>query len=210
VAKDTPRLWILADGTSLSFDGSIREMHSSDLTITDEPVETGVVVSDHAFMAPAQFEMDGRVTTSQVHPTIGDPFGVGDSRADAAWAYLKNLQKSATPFQIQTGLQLYQNMVIKSLSAVQDKDSSSVLDFHAILREVIQVSTQNVTFPPRKPKKPSRTASPKVSAGEKSPDPVTTPQQTSLLLQGLFAGGIVTPDQIKAAAGPMAASQAGQ
>jgi hypothetical protein len=215
------RAWFLADGTALSFDTNIREMHASELTVTDNPVETGVVVSDHAYMQPDRLDMDARVSDVSIHGVNGaDPFSsteiddFGDvslssvSRSQAAWKILTDLQRSAQPFQVQTGLKLYQNMVIISLSGTQDKDTANVLDFHVTLRAIEIVSTQTVTFPPRKPKKPSRTASPKVSSGEKSADPVTSPQSASLLLQSLWGAGIVSPQDSANAGAQLAAAQA--
>lgn len=215
------RAWFLADGTALSFDTNIREMHASELTVTDNPVETGVVVSDHAYMQPDKLDMDARVSDVSIHgiDAFNDPFSsvetddFGDvslssvSRSQAAWKILTDLQRSAQPFQVQTGLKLYQNMVIVSLSGVQDKDTANVLDFHVTLRAVEIVSTQAVTFPPRKPKKPSRTASPKVDSGEKSGEPVTSLTQAESYLHALFVGTV--PDaQSKNAADQLAAAQA--
>jgi hypothetical protein len=91
---------------------------------------------------------------------------------------------------VQTGLRLYQNMVITNLSADQDKDTAAFLGFHASLREVLIVSTQTVTYPPRAPGKTTRQASKKVSGGEQKGQPVTDPVKAkSVLDQGIVVDG---------------------
>lgn len=185
------RVWILGGGQEdVVFDAVIREAHTSELEVTDNPVETGVMVSDHAFMRPKRLEIEADVSDNWLHgfdPQTGlaipDPFFSSKaSRSAAAWDILLGLQASAAPFSVQTGLKLYDNMVIETLACEQDAASAAILSFRATLREVIRVSTQTVTYPPRQPGKTNRQASKKVDAGQKKTDPVTDPKQAQSLL----------------------------
>jgi hypothetical protein len=185
--KDVQRAFFFADGASpsvVAFDIVVSESHTSDLEITDNPVETGVVVSDHAFAKPDTLELVLMVSDTLLTPALNpDPFSSIISRAATGWNWLKGLQKSAVPFEVQTGLQLYQNQLIGRLSAMQDKDKAGVLIVTASLREVQIVSTQTVTFPPRKAGKTTRQASAPVDQGNVATTPVTA--QSTLLNQAL-------------------------
>jgi hypothetical protein len=194
VGQAVDRVWVIPQGdglTNISFDAVVRESHSSELTITDNPLETGVVVSDHAFMQPLRLDIEGAVTDTWLHATdpqgraVPDPFASSTSRSQVAWALLQDIQAAAEPFTLQTGLRAYFNMVIVSLSVDQDKDSAAALFFRASLREVILVSTQTVTYPPRAAGKTARQAAKKVTSGEKQPAQVTDPNSAATFLYQL-------------------------
>ncbi len=140
---------ILRSIGGLTFDGVFREDHESTLTVTDNPVETGVVVSDHAFMMPARVTINAGVSDTPLHLLDGDAYVAAVRRSQRAYELLVALQTAAEPFDVQTGLLLYKNMVVLTLRAGQDAASAGVLDFTAVLREVQIVNTQAVTYPAR-------------------------------------------------------------
>lgn len=215
------RLWIMGTDENgnkqppFSFDAVLSESHTSKLAIMENPVETGVVVADHAFMLPRELEIqavvsdvwlgmrpDGQTDGSkaqQVGPVAKDkdwlvPSEGGDtsSRHQRAWQSMLGLQASANPFSVQTGLLIYDNMLIVELSANQDKRTASTLLFTAKLREVLVVSTETVKYPPRGDKKTTRAASKKTTSGEKQAvAPAAEQKKASLALQGLRATGAV-------------------
>lgn len=134
----------------LVFDAVFEEQHNSDLQVTDNPVETGVVVSDHAFMLPLRCTIIAGVTDTPLRTPSDDAFVNGVSRSKEAFRLLQELQKAAEPFDVQTGLRLYQNMVCLSVRATGDKASENSVSFTAELREIQIVTTETVTYPPRK------------------------------------------------------------
>lgn len=188
------RVWIIPKGNEgagvedtigteiFAFDTIVREGHTSELEVTENPVETGVVVSDHAFMKPARLEIEGAVGDvwlygqDEIGNPIDDVFASSVSRSAVAFQKLLGLQRSAELFSVQTGLKLYPNMIVASLSADQDAETAAILLFRASLREVIRVSTRKVTFPPRKPQKPHRQGSKAVNGGEAKGTPASDQQ----------------------------------
>lgn len=165
----------------LVFDAVFEESHDADLEITDNPVETGVVVSDHAFMTPLRVKIFAGVSDTPLTTSTDDPFASDAGRSRRAFELLTELQKRAEPFDLQTGLKLYRNMLVKSLRTSQDKDTSGALIFAAELREVIIVNTQVVRYPPRKPGATKRQAGPKKEKGEQQGKEVTAqPKKKSL------------------------------
>lgn len=178
----------------LVFDAVLREQHESALEVTDNPVETGVVVSDHAYMLPLRVTIEAGVSDVSLRELSPDPFGQGKSRSVEAFRLLQLLQSRAEPFDVQTGLRLYRNMVCTRVSTEQDKDSAGALVFTAELREVLVSSTQTVTYPPRKTGKTAQQANKKKEKGEQQSKPVTEEQpakRRSILrsVQSALGGG---------------------
>ena len=193
----------------LVFDAVFEETHEAELEVTDNPVETGIVVSDHAFMKPLKVTLSAGVSDTPLkgwgggyqiaqgalsgggsgagkdfwsRSATNDPFASDAGRSKRAYELLTELQKRAEPFDLQTGLKLYKNMVCTSVRTSQDKDSSGALLFTAELREVIVVYTQVVKYPPRKPGATKRQASAKKDKGEQQGKEVTSKQEKSDLI----------------------------
>lgn len=165
-----------------AFDAVFEEGHQSDLEVTDNPVETGVVVSDHAYMKPLQLTLKAGVSDTPLNDleSQGDPFASDTGRAQRAYELLTALQAKAEPFDVQTGLKLYKNMVCTSIRTNQDKDTDSVLIFEATLREVLIVTTKTVKYPPRKKGTTQRQASKKQDAGEQQGKEVAADKSSSM------------------------------
>ena len=180
-ALNQQQVAIIRSMGGLVFDAVFEETHEADLEVTDNPVETGVVVSDHAFMKPLRVKISAGVSDTPLAAITDDPFASDAGRSRRAFELLTELQKRAEPFAMQTGLKLYENMVCTSIRTSQDKDSSGALLFTAELREVIIVYTQVVTYPPRKPGATKRQAGPKKDKGEQQGKEVTEkPKKQSL------------------------------
>lgn len=181
MADTTPvqRAWILGGLTpDFAFDAVIRESHTQEQVIPEEPVETGVVLSDHAYLRPARLSIEAAVSDIAFHPGDpdgDDPFASSTSRSVKAFDMILKLQASATPFSVQTGLKLYDNMMIVNLTTDQEAATSSALIFRAELQRVTPASTQTVTYPPRKPGKPAHQGANKVDNGQQT---ATNPEAT--------------------------------
>lgn len=178
---NTQQVAIIRSMGGLVFDAVFDETHEAELEVTDNPVETGIVVSDHAFMKPLKVSLSAGVTDTPLVVATDDQFASDAGRSRRAYELLTELQKRAEPFDLQTGLKLYENMICTSIRTSQDKDSSGALLFTAELREVIIVYTQVVKYPPRKPGATKRQASAKKDKGEQQGSEVTDkPKKQSL------------------------------
>lgn len=102
----------------------MRENHMSSLGITENPIETGASVTDHAYVNPKSLTLE-----------------FADGNAAATYNALVRFQESRVPFVVVSGLFIYTNMLIKSLSATRDAATSRILDGRAELQEIIIVST---------------------------------------------------------------------
>ena len=187
-ALNQQQVAIIRSMGGLVFDAVFEETHEADLKVTNNPVETNVVVSDHAFMKPLRVKISAGVSDTPLAAVTDDPFASDAGRSRRAFELLTELQKRAEPFDLQTGLKLYENMICTSIRTSQDKDSSGALLFTAELREVILVYTQVVTYPPRKPGATKRQAGPKKDKGEQQGKEVTNPaEKKSLIKKGADA-----------------------
>lgn len=108
----------------------ISERHSSELDITEIPIETGAKITDHAVIVPKRITLDA-----------------ADSGAAATYAALVAFQESRVPFTLVTGLSIYNNMLIKRIDADRDAQFSRILRCRCDLQEVILVGTAYAADP---------------------------------------------------------------
>lgn len=196
----------------ITFDAITVEDHQSDLSITENPIESGAAIADHAVIQPKRVTINGvmvdhdhssfsgsipflgnirgavdflnniplpvNVATktaqtiakagrliSQGAAALGGVTGAfggarklapflpdfsvpellsgaigGDSRVQKCYADLLASQKSGETIEIQTGIHLYKDMLIESISVSQSQDGSATFTIAA--REIFIVDTQ--------------------------------------------------------------------
>lgn len=196
---------------TITFDVVTTEDHQSDLSITENPIESGAAIADHAVIQPKQVTING-VMVDHDHSTFGldlpfignirggidflnnfplpvkvitqtsqtiaragrvisqvagaysqaksilnqartiapflPDFGLGglldssagDGRVQKCHADLVACQKSGETIDIQTGINLYKNMLIQSVAVNQSQDGSATFTITA--REIFIVETQ--------------------------------------------------------------------
>lgn len=181
------------------FDSVIRESHKFEIAITENPVETGVSMADHAYAKPDILTMEVRVSdTPMLRDDQGTPseklaytqgwkFSGHGWRSVYAWQEILRKAKSFAVFDVQTGLRLYTNMMFESGSAEQTKDTAGVLKATIQLHQVTFATTATVVYPPRAPGKPARKAAPVANGGKKEAEEAKPAEvkPISLAAQGL-------------------------
>lgn len=131
------------------FDAYLKMTHTSRLTITDQPVQTGAALTDHAYLEPRELSMD--IGMSNVAKSFVDgQFTGGYSRSVTAYEVLKQLQALRVPVQVHTRLGLYENMLVEVLSAPDDYTTLYGLQCTVTFREIMvaQVKTVKVSARP--------------------------------------------------------------
>lgn len=106
----------------------ISEEHESEMEIAEHPVEKGAKISDHAWRLPYRVTLES---------------AIAGERGVASFQQLLDVQAAAEPFSLVTGLKVYQNMLIKRLTATRDRENARVLKFEAELQEVVIVNTES-------------------------------------------------------------------
>lgn len=132
---------------SYSFDVTFFERHQADVDITEQPIELGADITDHAFVKPLRLSVGGAV--SDVPLRANPSFDASSSNARSSSAYQSVLKSMYTRqlITVQTGLANYPNMVMESLEAAQDKSTPDVFNFVMNLRQIFIVSVKNVAVP---------------------------------------------------------------
>jgi hypothetical protein len=169
---------------------TIREVHTDELEITDQPVEEGSLMSDHAFKRPAEVVIECAWSNSPqnagliaglagaVTGTIGGIAdilsGNGLDQVRDVYDKLLALQASRVRSDVFTGKRVYTDMLIKSLTTVSDKTTENLLKVTAVMRQIIvaQVQVVNISAPAEDQADPQSTM-PSMDKGLKSliPDP---------------------------------------
>ncbi|MNK60454.1 hypothetical protein D3C87_795880 [compost metagenome] len=177
---------------------TLEETHTDELVITDHPVETGAVISDHAYMRPSEVmircgwsESPGGADNGIIDGILGDVGGQlssltsmisGSSLGQPREMYnnMLELQRSRIPFEIQTGKRIYQNMLVRSLRLRTDKENENVAVIEVLCREVLIVFTQvvSVAAPAEDQREPGST-SPTVEKGVKQVQPAPNYNQAA-------------------------------
>lgn len=108
----------------VQIDCLISEKPENGLDITEIPVETGSRITDHAVIMPKKITLD-----------------IANHNASDSYQRLVEFQESRVPFTVVTGLSVFNNMLIKSISVERDFMMSNVLSAKIELQEIILVST---------------------------------------------------------------------
>lgn len=169
---------------------TLREVHTDELEITDQPVEEGSLVTDHAFKRPSEVVIECAWSNSPQRlgllsglagAVTGTVQGVnaivtGNSLDQVRDVYQKLLDLQATRerFDVFTGKRVYKDMLIKSLRTDTDKESANILRVTVHLRQIIIATVQLVTISaPAEDQADPQSTLPSVDKGLKSliPDP---------------------------------------
>jgi hypothetical protein len=165
------------------FDAFLKMTHTSRLTITDQPVQTGAALTDHAYLQPKELTIE--IGMSDVAKSfVPGQFSDGWSRSVTAYQVLRELQSMRVPIQVCTRLGLYQNMLIEVLSVPDDFTTYMGLRATVTFREILvaQVSTVQISSRPEVTNNSNRG----------KPEPITPNQSILNQMTKLFQGNTVT------------------
>lgn len=133
----------------LVFDATFEEAHTTENVITDEPIELGGEINDHAYFRPRVVVISAGVSDYPLGDFAGNFISeiTSTSRSASVYEMLLIMQRTQQLIIIQTGLIRYQNMLIQSIETAQDKYSENVLLFRATCKEINLVQLQQTTVP---------------------------------------------------------------
>lgn len=117
----------------------LEEEHFSDLAITENPIEFGADVADHAYIEPKRLRMRCAIGTTRSIGVLHA--GMASQRVAQSYEAILRLQAEKEPFSIVSGLRLYENMLIEHVNVFRDHMNAAILDFDVGVREVIIVES---------------------------------------------------------------------
>lgn len=125
-------------------DGYPNEEHRLTLGTTENPVESGSVISDNAVKRREQLRLEGWV--SDIQPAPGNTASSG--RPSDVWDAIVNLFTNKTLLTVITHLRVYRNMLIVRAVAPVNKHTGRALRFTIDLSEMLFSDTSLAKFPP--------------------------------------------------------------
>lgn len=145
-------------------DGVISENYTHKINLTRNPVESGIIVTDHSFREPYTVVVDGIITnnptpmqsTNHIPGTYKfdqTKIGAGllqtgvnaftGNRIREAWTGLTELMNERELITVYTALAVYKNMVLTNLSTTNDQKNN--LRLNLTFTEAIIIDDQGIT-----------------------------------------------------------------
>lgn len=126
----------------ITLDAAIEEKHDYSATITDHPIEAGGFVTDHVFETPRMVQVTGEITDSPV--TVFSILNGLSSRRMEAKDQLVALYELRERVVLVTGLEIYTDMVMESLSMPRNQATGQRLQFSATFKQTRFVDSEVV------------------------------------------------------------------
>lgn len=124
------------DTAAWYFDAIFKEDHSTQLRLTEHPVQTGASITDHAYMTPARVTLEVGMSDC-MDSFVADQWGSQNGKSVTAYKQLVAWQKSRTVLTLTTNLNTYQNMVIEQVNVPRDYKSMFSLRATVNLRQIM-------------------------------------------------------------------------
>jgi hypothetical protein len=132
-----------ANNPNINFQVTIEEQHHDEMEIIDHPIEVGAPITDHTFKRPAELTLHLGWTAKQLLELAAD--ADQDMFLNAlAQVYDQLLQGQANRvlYTVNSTKRVYQDMMIKGISTITDKENRNVLMVTLTMRQLILVTTQ--------------------------------------------------------------------
>lgn len=130
------------------FDAILKTEHTTSVTITEHPVESGAEMTDHSYVNPTRLTMDIGMT-DVAQSLVDGQFDDGSSRSVSAYQRLLYLQQNRVPMQVHTRLNMYQNMLIETIEAPDDYTTLYGLKATVTMKEVFVAVVETVKISAR-------------------------------------------------------------
>ena len=140
----------------IQLDAVISESHVNEVSLTNNPVELGAEITDHAVVQPKRLNIVAQVSDTpmglaafgQIVDLVTGLFGTSTTdnitRSNAAYNAIVQLQEAREPIELQTKLKLYTNMIITNVSVQQDKNTSRIVRMSIDVQQVIITQSEIV------------------------------------------------------------------
>lgn len=170
--------------------------HSASVRITENPTETGVNINDHRIITPRRIVMNvgvsNIVTPQQLLNSrsadalleFGEAFLIGnsfnsESRMVATYQALEDAMYNGDPFEIETPVGLFKNMLITNIEENNDADTYTMFNGTITLQELLVIDKELFGATTSK-----AGVTPPSEGGRK------TPQVPDVSIQALTIGGL--------------------
>ena len=125
-------------------DASITEEPSLEAEVTEYPVESGAVITDHTQLKPVTLELEFVVSDTPIGKVASER-AAGVVPSSEARQKLEDLWRARKPVTVITGTRTYENMVLTSLRFPRDKDTGDALRGSASLQQLTIVEVRRTS-----------------------------------------------------------------
>lgn len=132
------------NSTYYFFDAVFRTEHTSELRITEHPVQTGANISDHAYQIPYRLVMQIGMSDTMDSYQAG-AWSDTSGKSVAAYQALIGLQQSRALLSITTRLTNYSNMLIESIRSDDTAETQYGLKAIVTFRQVLFATANQTT-----------------------------------------------------------------
>ena len=133
------RTLISNDKETYFFDAIISLDHSSELQVSEHPIQNGANIVDHAFIVPPKLNMSIGMSDAMESFYEGQ-FSGTPSRSVAAFEVLQKLQTDRLPLTITTRLKTYTNMLLTGINVTDDSSTTLGLRAAVTFRQIMQAT----------------------------------------------------------------------
>lgn len=190
----------------VAFDGIMKTEHSHEIKATSYPVQTGVVMTDHAIILPSVLDIDVMVSDANPDNALNIKTGnrildagvgyvvkrfltnkqsiAGNERAASAMALLVMMAQMRMPITVVTRLGTYQNMLLKKVTSVDTVETLYALRASLHLEQIQVADVSEVAVSARKQTTDS------TAGGAKPVSGGTNQNQTALKAASKALGGL--------------------
>ena len=120
-------------------DLTLSEHHKDTNVITQHPVETGSVISDHVYALPQQVLIQVGYSNSSLNAMADSNY------VQSIYQNFLSLMNSKTPFSVTTGKRNYDNMLIEHITEFTDEKTENALFLEIACLQLIFANTQTVS-----------------------------------------------------------------
>jgi hypothetical protein len=141
-----------ADNPDINLQVTIEEQHLDEMEIVDHPIEVGAPITDHTFKRPAELTLHIGWTAPQISAAGVGAFVTTSVQNISSAEYLNAIaqiynqllqgQANRVLYTVNTTKRVYQDMVIKGISTITDKDNRNILMVTVNLRQLLLVTSQ--------------------------------------------------------------------
>jgi len=147
------------------FDATLSEGLEKAIDWTKNPVEGGVDSTDHGTEQVGDLSLDGVITESPLNPADNEL-----DRVNAMCERLVEMAKAKVPVIVMTGLRVYEDLVIASVSISRDERTGRAANISLSFQEFRTVGSRTVLIPPERLAPPVKAGgAAEVDAGQQSP-----------------------------------------
>ena len=181
------------------FDSVPRVEHEGRAIVTQNPVQTGAPVSDHAYVIPSVLTVELLVSDSMQSYTAGQ-FADAGSRSVSAYQTLKSLYRARTMIALATRIDQYDQMMITNVWAEEDSKTRHSLRARVTFTEIVLASIEQTSSGLVDDSKyPQTTVQTEGGQAQTGPVPQSIENQNSMapqLQSGVLQPGTLQPGQL--------------